>query len=126
MLFNICDERVNIPGLSRDDISLTPHPISFVWNANMSSSLRDVIDSDEVQNKMISLFADETSCDVNRLVDDFTEILSDSCHKVFLSIKKQKKINKNKQKQSKKWYSNNCYVLKTNLTNLGNLLAMYP
>ncbi len=92
----------------------------------MSSSLRDVIDSDEVQNKMISLFADETSCDVNRLVDDFTEILSDSYHKVFLSIKKQKKINKNKQKQSQKWYSNNCYVLKTNLRNLGNLLAMYP
>ncbi len=27
--------RVNIPELSRDDISLTPHPTSFVWNANM-------------------------------------------------------------------------------------------
>ena len=116
--------RVNIPELSRDDINLTPHPTSFVWNANMrNNSLRDVINSDEVQNKMISIFADETSCDVNRLVDDFTEILRDSCHKV-LSIKKQKKINKNKQKQSQKWYNNNCYALKKNLRNLGILLAI--
>ncbi len=59
--------RVNVPGLSKDDSSLTPHPTSFVWNANMRNSLADVINSDEVQNKMISLFADETSCDVNRL-----------------------------------------------------------
>ena len=91
-----------------------------------SDEVRDVINSDEVQNKMISLFADETSsCDVNRLVDYFTEILSDSCHKV-LSIKKQNKLNKNKQKQSQKWYNNNCYVLKKNLRNLCNLLAIYP
>ncbi len=91
--------RVSVPELLRDDISLTPHPTSFVWNANMRNSLRDIINSDEVQNKMISLFADGTSCDVNRL-DDFTEILSDSCHKV-LSIKKQKKINKTSKTNSK-------------------------
>ena len=29
-------------------------------------------------------------------------------------------------KQNQKWYNNDCYVLKNNLRNLGNLLTMYP
>ena len=29
-------------------------------------------------------------------------------------------------KQNQKWYNNDCYVLKKNLRNLGNLLTMYP
>ena len=91
----------------------------------MSNCLRDVIDSDEVQNTLNSLFTDKTSYNVDHLVDEFTEILSDSCERI-LPFKKQKKTKKNMSKQNQKWYNNDCYVLKKNLRNLGNLLTMYP
>ena len=86
--------RVNISGRSEDDIELTHHPKSFVWDPSMSNCLRDVINSDEVQNKLNFLFTDETSYNVDHLVDEFTEILSDSCHRI-LPFKKQKKAKKN-------------------------------
>ena len=117
--------RVNISGRSEDDIELTHHPKSFVWDPSMSNCLRDVINSDEVQNKLNSLFTDKTSYNVDHLVDEFTKILSDSCHRI-LPFKKQKKTKNNRSKQTQKWYNNDCYVLKKNLRNLGNLLTMYP
>ena len=46
--------RVNISGRLEDDIELTHHPKSFVWDPSMSNCLRDVISSHEVQNKLIS------------------------------------------------------------------------
>ena len=117
--------RVNISGRSEDDIELTHHPKSFVRDPSMSNCLRDVINSDEVQNKLNSLFTDKTSYNVDHLVDEFTEILSDSCHRI-LPFKKQKKTKKKMSKQNQKWYNNDCYVLKKNLRNLGTLLTMYP
>ena len=46
--------RVNISGRLEDDIELTHHPKSFVWDPSMSNCLRDIISSHEVQNKLIS------------------------------------------------------------------------
>ena len=118
--------RVNISGRSEDDIELTHHPKSFVWDPSMSNCLRDVINSDEVQNKLNSLFTDKTSYNVDHLVDEFTKILSDSCHRI-LPFKKQKKTKRTGQSKLKNGIiMHDCYVLKKNLRNLGNLLTMYP
>ena len=64
--------RVNISGRSEDDIEVTHHPKSFVWDPSMSNCLRDVINSDEVQNKLNSFFTNKTSYNVDHLVDEFT------------------------------------------------------
>ena len=56
-MFIICDEsKVIISGRSEDGIELSHHPKSFVWDPSMSNCLKDVINSDEVQNKLNSLF----------------------------------------------------------------------
>jgi hypothetical protein len=83
---------------------------------------------DEVQNKLDLLFprtSAETPCNVDNLVNDFTEILNNSCGKV-LPIRRQKKINKNNSKHKQKWFNQDCHTLKKNLRNLGNLLTKFP
>ena len=92
--------RVNISVRSGDDIELTHHPKSFAWDPSMSNCLRDVINSDEVQNKLNSLFTDKTSYNVDHLVDEFTEILSDSCHR-FYHLKSKRKLKKHVKAKSK-------------------------
>ena len=82
---------------------MTPHLKSFLWNENLKDNLRNVINSDEVRNKLDLLFphtSAETPCNVDNLVNDFTEILNNSCRKV-LPIRRQKKINKNTQNINK-------------------------
>ena len=66
----------------------------------MNSCLRDVINSDEVQNKLNSLFTDKTSYNVDHLVDEFSEILSDSCHRV-LPFKSKRKLKRTGQSKLK-------------------------
>ena len=77
--------RINISGRAEDDIELTHHPKS---------------NSDEVQNKLNCLFTDKTSYNVVHLVDEFTEILSEFCHRI-LPFKKQKKTKRTCQRKIK-------------------------
>jgi hypothetical protein len=95
--------RVKFPKYSEVNINMTPHLKSFLWNENLKDNLRNVINSDEVRNKLDLLFphtSAETPCNVDNLVNDFTKILNNSCRKV-LPIRRQKKINKNTQNINK-------------------------
>ena len=117
------------PNFSEDDINIMPHPESFSWNENLKDNLGIVLDSKEVQIKLEQLFSQTSSgtlCDINSIVNEFTEILSASCSKV-LKIKGRRKVNKkNIPKQRQKWFNQNCHTLKKNLRNLGKLITKYP
>ena len=65
--------------------------------------------------------------DADSLVENFSEILSDTSQKI-LKITKQKNRNKNKNscKRRQKWYDENCHSQKKNLRNIGSLLSKYP
>ena len=108
---------------------MTPHLTeSFLWNENLKDNLRNVINSNEVRNKLDLLFphtSAETPCNVDNLVNDFTEILNNSCRKV-LPIRRQKKINKNNSKHKQKWFNQDCHTLKKNLRICGKFAYKIP
>jgi hypothetical protein len=116
--------RIETPNVSQNDLKLTSHPTSFLWDENQKNYLRECINSQDVQNRLDSFFSQTTTCersaDVDALVNSTT----------VLNIKKQKNtINKNiknKTKVRQKWYDANCHNLKRNLSNIGKLLSKDP
>ena len=124
--------QIKYPQNSGDTIKLTPHIKSFIWNESQKDALRECMSSNEVENKLESLFfqhkgvSSDEATDTDILVANFSEILSDTSQKV-LNIKKQKKkIKKGNTKMRQEWYDGNCHNLKKNLRNLGSLLSKFP
>jgi hypothetical protein len=121
--------QIKYPQNSGDTFKLTPHIKSFIWNESQKDALRECMSSNEVENKLESLFfqhkgvsSDETT-DTDIFVANFSEILSDTSQKV-LNIKRQKKkIKKGNTKMRQEWYDGNCHNLEKNLRNLGSLYS---
>jgi hypothetical protein len=58
--------RIEFPQRLNDAMKLSSHPISFKWNENHKEILQNVMNSEEVKNKLNALFFQE---------NNFTEIL---------------------------------------------------
>ena len=76
--------------------------------------------------QLFSQTSSGTLCDINSIVNEFTEILSASCSKVLKMKGRRKDNKKNIPKQRQKWFNQNCHTLKKNLRNLGKLITKYP
>jgi hypothetical protein len=49
--------RIEIPNVSQNDLKLTSHPTSFLSDENQKNYLRECINSQDVQNRLDSLFS---------------------------------------------------------------------
>ena len=90
--------RIETPQKLKDIMRLSIHPGYMNWNENKKEKLQNVMLSEEVKNKLDSLFfipykTTNSSVDINELVSDFSPILRNTSKNVLL-IKNPKKTRK--------------------------------
>ena len=110
-----------------DLLQLSSLPLSFVWNDDLKSTLREHLDNADVFNEMNSLFDPPNVLDIESLVSKFTNVIVDVSKNV-ASVKKRH-APKKKQRvtvQKQKWFDKSCHSLKKELRNLGYLVSKYP